>query len=260
LIIRRILILSIVGIIHQLINPNEALLVYAIMGIPIVFFDKIPKRFNLILGIMGIIIGSYFGNKILITLPLMMLGLAFGQYRVFESYIKNRKKWILFAVISFVATSILVVYLWQKAPAGGLITGMEGYELTEAQIESNIDFYNFADLALAFAPFFSVFYVSFLVVIEPLIGKLLSPLNSFGRMAFTNYIGQSVILVILLIFIPEGRMVSYSVATITSALVVIVQIVGSSLWLKLFKYGPLEWLWRCGTYGKWLPIRKSQTL
>lgn len=255
---RRMVILAGVGILHHLINPGEALLYYAIMGVPVLFLDKIPKKLNLILGIVGIIIGSYVGNKILITLPLMVLGLAFGQYRVFESYIKNRKMWILFAVLSFVATSILVVLLWQKAPTGGLVTGMEGYELTEAQIESNIDFYNFADLALAFAPFFSVFYVSFLVLIEPLIGKILAPLNSFGRMAFTNYIGQSVILVILLIFIPEGKMVSYSVATLTCALVVITQIVGSSLWLKLFRYGPLEWLWRCGTYGKWLPIRKSQ--
>nr|WP_274310439.1 DUF418 domain-containing protein [Solibacillus daqui] len=26
------------------------------------------------------------------------------------------------------------------------------------------------------------------------------------------------------------------------------QIVFSNLWLKKFRYGPIEWLWRCGTY------------
>lgn len=28
-------------------------------------------------------------------------------------------------------------------------------------------------------------------------------------------------------------------------------------WLNKFEYGPLEWLWRCFTYGQWLPIKKN---
>src|SRR5699024_11627365 len=82
LFIRRMVIVAIVGALHQLINPGEALLIYAIMGIPVVFLDKVPKKLNLMLGIAGIILGSYIGNKTLITLPLMILGVAFGQYRV----------------------------------------------------------------------------------------------------------------------------------------------------------------------------------
>lgn len=255
--VRRMLILFAVGILHQLINPGEALLVYALLGIPILFLNKVPKQVNLIIGIAGVIIGSIFGAKLLLTFPLMMLGLAFGQYRVFESYVKNRKKWMLVAVLSFVATSITVAFLWQKAPDDGLVTYMEGIELTEAQMVSNRAFYDFADLSLALAPFFSVFYISFLVLFEPLMGKLLAPLHAFGRMAFTNYIGQSVILVIIAMFIPVNEtVVPYMTATITCLLVVIAQIIASSYWLRYFQYGPLEWLWRCGTYWKWLPIRK----
>ncbi|WP_332648969.1 DUF418 domain-containing protein [Lysinibacillus sp. 54212] len=253
---RRMLILGLVGAIHNLINPGEALLIYAILGIPVVFFNKVPKQINLILGIVGVIIGSFFGVKLLLPLPLMMLGLAFGQYRVFESYIKRRKIWMMVAVLSFVVTSILVAFLWQKAPTDGLVTYMEGVELTEAQVLSNRAFYDFANLSLTFAPIFSVFYVSCLVLLEPFVKKLLLPLNAFGRMAFTNYIGQSVILVLIAMFIPGDKIVSYSVATIACLLVVVVQIISSSLWLKYFKYGPIEWLWRCGTYWKWLPIRK----
>ncbi|MEF2290606.1 MULTISPECIES: DUF418 domain-containing protein [Virgibacillus] len=256
LFIRRMLILGIAGGIHQVINPGEALLIYAILGLPVVFFDKFPKHINLILGIAGVITGSFFGAKLLMTLPLMMLGLAFGQYRVIESYIKKRKTWMIVAVLSFVATIISVAFLWQKAPVDGLVSNMDGVELTEAQVSSNRDFYDFADLSFTFTPFFSVFYVSFLVLLEPLARKLLSPLNSFGRMAFTNYIGQSVILVIIAMFIPTGTVVSYITATITCVLVVIAQIIISAFWLRYFKYGPLEWLWRCGTYGKWLSIRK----
>src|SRR5699024_4573056 len=70
---RRMVILAGVGILHYLVNPGDALLVYAIIGMPVLFLDKIPKKINLILGIAWTIIGSYVGNKILITLPLMIL-------------------------------------------------------------------------------------------------------------------------------------------------------------------------------------------
>ncbi|NCU90309.1 MAG: DUF418 domain-containing protein [Actinobacteria bacterium] len=33
------------------------------------------------------------------------------------------------------------------------------------------------------------------------------------------------------------------------------QVALSSLWLRSFKYGPLEWAWRCITYWKVLPIK-----
>jgi uncharacterized protein len=30
----------------------------------------------------------------------------------------------------------------------------------------------------------------------------------------------------------------------------------SKPWLERFRYGPLEWLWRCLTYGKLFPLRR----
>ena len=36
----------------------------------------------------------------------------------------------------------------------------------------------------------------------------------------------------------------------------IIQIILSTIWLKYFNYGPLEWLWRSATYRKWQPMRK----
>jgi uncharacterized protein len=35
-----------------------------------------------------------------------------------------------------------------------------------------------------------------------------------------------------------------------------VQIAVSALWLKYFKYGPLEWFWRTATYMKMQPFKK----
>ena len=40
-------------------------------------------------------------------------------------------------------------------------------------------------------------------------------------------------------------------------LVFIGQIILSTLWLKYFNYGPIEWLWRSATYKKWQPLKKK---
>ncbi|MCG3089399.1 DUF418 domain-containing protein [Sporosarcina cyprini] len=256
LFIRRMFILGLLGAFHELLNPGEALLLYAILGVPIVFLDKVPKQINLIVGMAGVIIGSFVGVKLLLPLPLMILGLAFGQYRVFELYLKRRKTWLIVAGASFVLTSILVSYLWQQAPADGLVNYMEGEELTETQVLSNRAFYDFADLSLSFAPIFSVCYVSFLVLLEPLLKKFLLPLNAYGRMALSNYIGQSILLFSIASLLPDTTIVSYTTAAIICSLAVLAQMLSSFLWLRFFKYGPIEWLWRCGTYWEWLPIRK----
>ena len=36
----------------------------------------------------------------------------------------------------------------------------------------------------------------------------------------------------------------------------IAQLIWSPLWLSMFRMGPLEWLWRCLTYGRMIPLRK----
>jgi len=78
-----------------------------------------------------------------------------------------------------------------------------------------------------------------------------------GRMAFTNYIGQSVIGVFIYYGIGLGLGLSMGLAEIeiTALIVFILQILFSACWLRYFKFGPLEWLWRVLTYGKWFPIR-----
>ncbi|ANF95022.1 hypothetical protein AR543_02550 [Paenibacillus bovis] len=38
----------------------------------------------------------------------------------------------------------------------------------------------------------------------------------------------------------------------------ILQIGVSKLWLKHFNYGPVEWLWRTGTYWKVSPMRRKE--
>lgn len=87
--------------------------------------------------------------------------------------------------------------------------------------------------------------------------KLLSPLQYVGHMAFTNYILQSVIGYVIMRTL--GYYDSFSPAKCILIVIVVFafQIPLSWIWLKYFKYGPLEWLWRCLSYWKVLGIRRG---
>jgi uncharacterized protein len=79
-----------------------------------------------------------------------------------------------------------------------------------------------------------------------------------GRMALTNYVGQSVICT--LIFYGTGlglggRMGPTLYLPIAFA-VYLGQIAVSRMWLARFQFGPLEWIWRMLTYGRWVPMTK----
>ncbi len=86
------------------------------------------------------------------------------------------------------------------------------------------------------------------------------PLAAVGRMAFTNYIMQTIICVIL--FYGYGFGLFGKVERIWQFLIVIViyafQLWFSQLWLKHFRFGPLEWLWRSLTYGKMQTMRRLE--
>ena len=81
--------------------------------------------------------------------------------------------------------------------------------------------------------------------------KLKEALRAVGRMAFTNYILQSVICT--LIFDGYGLGLFGSVERwgqllITIAVWILLLLL-SPLWLGRFRQGPLEWSWRRLTYG-----------
>jgi len=86
--------------------------------------------------------------------------------------------------------------------------------------------------------------------------RLLSPLRYVGRMAFTNYILQSVIGFLIMETFGYYEALTPLGCVLTVLTVFAFQIPLSWFWLKHFNYGPLEWLWRCISYWKILPIKK----
>ena len=80
--------------------------------------------------------------------------------------------------------------------------------------------------------------------------KLQNRLQSAGRMAFTNYIGMS--LICSLIFNGHGLALYGTFDRLQQFLVVVsiwvLILIVSPLVLRKYRYGPLEWLWRKLTY------------
>ncbi|MGD2108725.1 MAG: DUF418 domain-containing protein [Phycisphaerae bacterium] len=84
-------------------------------------------------------------------------------------------------------------------------------------------------------------------------------LAAAGQMAFTNYLMQTVICTA--IFYGHGFALYGKVERAGQILIVfavwVLQLVVSPFWLRYFRFGPMEWLWRSLTYGKPQPMRRS---
>jgi uncharacterized protein len=87
--------------------------------------------------------------------------------------------------------------------------------------------------------------------------QLLSPLQYVGRMALSNYIFQSIIGYLIMRTFNGYEYFSPFGCILLVLAIYSVQIVLSKLWLNNFRFGPLEWVWRCISYMKLLPIKKS---
>jgi uncharacterized protein len=85
-------------------------------------------------------------------------------------------------------------------------------------------------------------------------------LGGVGRLALTNYLGQS--LVCTTIFCGYGLglygAVTRTELWLVAGLLGCAQLLLSQLWLRWFVMGPVEWLWRTVTWGSWQTIRRTR--
>lgn len=89
-----------------------------------------------------------------------------------------------------------------------------------------------------------------------------SPLAAVGRMALTNYVMQTVICIVLFSgfgFGMYGRLERFELYYVVLAIWTF-QLVLSPVWLRCFRFGPLEWAWRCLTYWSLQPLREKAAI
>jgi len=248
LFLRRIIALFIIGVVHVRFHPGEALTVYAICGLLILPFYKANRVVNLVFGTAMLIVLGIFSFKLFMVIPLMLLGIAAGQFQVFEQLSKKRNKVILFTSIMFGLSIIGLIYQYQYAPI------VYGYG-SEADFQTTQCFFN---IGISIGPIISAFYVGLLMLLlqSSFFQKVLSPLKSYGRMALTNYITQTA-----LIYLAGNMLNLFNNITNIQSLylcltIYIIQFIFSTIWLHFFQFGPLEWIWRIVTYLEIPPLRK----
>ena len=89
---------------------------------------------------------------------------------------------------------------------------------------------------------------------------LTSSCAAVGQMALTNYVMHSVICGLVFFgigFSMFGEMQRYELYYVVFG-IWILQLIVSPIWLKYFRFGPLEWLWRSLTYNKRQSMKRTR--
>ncbi len=274
LLLRRVTVLLAIGLIHlTLIWNGDILTEYALAGLFVLPFLFGPRW---LLGTAGLLLlGLYFSLFLhrLVPLPDMnwlaahivaaqrvygsgsfseVLSFRIGELRV----IAPLHVWIFPRTL---ALFLLGAFIWrtgvlQRAAASREI--LFGSALTALILTIGAG-RELASVTLALA--FAAFIVG--VACTAWAAKLLGWAAPLGRMAFTNYLAQSVIFSAIFYsygFGLFGRL-GASAALVLGVAVYSAQVIFSGWWLKRYHFGPIEWLWRTLMYGRLQPMRRSTT-
>ncbi|KAF1005242.1 MAG: hypothetical protein GAK28_03494 [Luteibacter sp.] len=172
------------------------------------------------------------------TLALMMIGLALFKYGFFAGAWPDRRYRVL-VVVGALALALVCWLTWQQDILASPVVG--GHFLQ-----------------LIVSPWAALGYAAGLILlIRAGAARLLSPIAAAGRMAFTNYLTQSLIMTSIF-YGGRGGWMGQVDRPVLWAIVVGVwclQLIWSPLWMSRFDMGPFEWVWRCFTYGRRVPIR-----
>ena len=183
------------------------------------------------------------GHRLPKVLGLFILGYLMGKHRLYvrltELPLASFLRWATLPVLLLSG-----IYAWSA-------TNGQPWGLT---IHSLLYAVSVIPLAFCYVAAFCLLYVG---IEHRQSSVFFTMLAAPGRMALTNYISQSIIGILLFYGLGFGLGTQFGLIYIelTALIVFLVQIVLSRLWLCYFRFGPLEWLWRICTYGKYYPIK-----
>ncbi len=175
---------------------------------------------------------------------LMLLGMALFKWGVLTAK-RSRGFYFKIAAIGFVVGLPLII-------SGVVLNFSHNW---------TVDFSRFLGYQFNYwgSLFFALGYVG-IVSLACLSGRikfLTERLAAVGRLALTNYLLQTIICTT--IFYGHGFGLFGSVERIGQFLIVaaiwIFQLIVSPIWLRHFRFGPFEWLWRTFTYLELQPMR-----
>ncbi|MBX7539878.1 DUF418 domain-containing protein [Qipengyuania sp. GH29] len=178
------------------------------------------------------------------TLPLMLIGMALYRTGFFNGGFERRTM-LRYGLFAILGGGALTLWIGLATKAAGLTY----YGTYAALVGWNM----IPQLMMTLG------YLALLVAFAPRAGGWLGArVSAAGRAAFTNYLGTSLIMLLVFgnwgldLFGQFGRTELYMTVIATWA----VMLGWSKPWLDRYRYGPLEWLWRCLTYGRLFELRR----
>ncbi len=179
------------------------------------------------------------------TIPLILIGMALYRYGLFGGSARHPGRLRFWGWMGLILGSLLTlgIALWVKA--GGFT------------------YYGTLAAFMGWSPLPRLLALLGLVaLLAPWAAKasgwLAERVRAAGRAAFTNYLGTSIVMLLVFhgwaggLFGRLGRTELYLVMIGAW----ILMLLWSKPWLERFRYGPLEWLWRCLTYGRLFLLRR----
>ncbi len=90
--------------------------------------------------------------------------------------------------------------------------------------------------------------------------RRLAPFAAVGRMALTDYLMQSVFFTVFFYHYTTGLFgrIGPAWGLLLTVVFYSLQVAFSNWWLERYRFGPMEWLWRGMTYGKFPAMRKAE--
>lgn len=182
-----------------------------------------------------------------VTFTLFILGLLVGRSRFLENaHLHKRQLLLLFAGFTVFTIAIGTLQTLMPEQNTRLFFRADGIHLSWALVfAQTLDDLSLITFSGALASGFLALYYS------RCFGQYLEVLSPYGRAALTNYIMQGVIGSIL--FAPWAFGFTFGswgffALVMFGLFIYVAQGILSYVWLKYYLYGPLEWLWRTGTY------------
>jgi uncharacterized protein len=92
--------------------------------------------------------------------------------------------------------------------------------------------------------------------------RFLLPFAAVGRMALTDYLMQSVLCTLFFYHYSTGLYgrIGPAIGLIPTVVLYAAQVVFSNWWLSRYRFGPMEWLWRGLTYGKFPSMHRDDSM
>lgn len=189
-------------------------------------------------------------NSSLLTIPMTFAMFLLGAYAWRKDWLRNpklhtgliRNIWLWSGLVGL-PFLLLQIWLYQTVDAG----------------QAGFNHAHWAGVLIA-GPAISLFYTTSLLLLvqKRFWRKLLVPLQDAGRMALTNYLLQSVGCTLLFYSYGLGwyGQISPFYGLLLSLAIFGVQVQASRLWMRRYRLGPAEWLWRSLTYGQRQPMKR----